>query len=97
MALAGERGLGLAAAWRRSKGTTWSAVIAWLVLVLPFMLVHFSLAAWIEQATAPQGVRIALTVVDCLVSVVETGMMIGVMAALYVLTRERLGAEAAAA
>ena len=96
-ALAGERGLGLTAAWKRSRGTTWSAVIAWLVLVLPFMLVHFSLAAWIEQATAPQGVRIALTVVDCLVSVVETGMMIGVMAALYVLTRERLGAEAAAA
>jgi hypothetical protein len=88
-ALAGERGLSLAAAWKRSKGTTWSAVIAWVVLVLPFMLVHFSLAAWIEQATAPQAVRIALTVVDCLVSVIETGLMIGVMAALHVLTRQR--------
>jgi hypothetical protein len=87
-ALAGERGLSLASAWKRSRGTTWSAVIAWLVLVLPFMLVHFALAAWIEQATAPEAVRVALTVVDCLVSVVETGLMIGVMAALYVLTRE---------
>lgn len=86
-ALAGERGLSLPAAWKRSKGTTWSAVIAWAVLVLPFMLVHFALAAWIEQATAPLAVRIALTVVDCLVSVIETGLMIGVMAALYVLTR----------
>jgi hypothetical protein len=88
-ALAGERGLSLPAAWKRSKGTTWSAVIAWVVLVLPFMLVHFSLAAWIEQATAPLAVRIGLTVVDCLVSVIETGLMIGVMAALYVLTRAR--------
>lgn len=88
-ALAGERGLSLPAAWKRSKGTTWSAVIAWVVLVMPFMLVHFALAAWIEQATAPQAVRIGLTVVDCFVSVIETGLMIGVMAALYVLTRER--------
>jgi hypothetical protein len=88
-ALAGERGLSLPAAWKRSKGTTWSAVLAWVVLVLPFMLVHFSLAAWIEQATAPAAVRLGLTVVDCLVSVIETGLMIGVMAALYVLTRER--------
>jgi hypothetical protein len=86
-ALAGERELGLTAAWKRSKGTTWSAVTAWMVLVLPFMLVHFALAAWIEQATAPLGVRVALTVVDCLVSVIQTGMMIGVMAALYVLTK----------
>lgn len=88
-ALAGERSLSLNDAWHRSRGTTWSAVIAWVVLVLPFMLVHFALSAWIEQSTAAQGVRVALTVVDCLVSVIETWLMIGVMAALYVLTRER--------
>lgn len=88
-ALAGERGLSLTEAWRRSRGTTWSAVIAWVVLVLPFMLVHFALSAWIEQSTAAQGVRVALTVVDCLVSVVETWLMIGVMAALYMLSRAR--------
>lgn len=88
-ALAGEKGVSLADAWRRSRGTTWSAVIAWVVLVLPFMLVHFALSAWIEASTAAHSVRIALTVVDCLVSVLETGLMIGVMAALYVLTRQR--------
>jgi hypothetical protein len=88
-ALAGEKGLSLTEAWQRSRGTTWSAVIAWVVLVLPFMLVHFALSAWIEQSTAAQGVRVALTVVDCLVSVVETWLMIGVMAALYVLSRAR--------
>lgn len=87
--LAGEKGVSLSAAWRRSRGTTWSAVIAWVVLVLPFMLVHFALSAWIEASTAAHGVRIVLTVVDCLVSVIETGLMIGVMAALYVLTRTR--------
>lgn len=88
-ALSGERTLSLEDAWHRSRGTTWSAVIAWSVLVLPFMLVHFALSAWIEQSTAAQGVRVTLTVVDCLVSVIETWLMIGVMAALYVLTRER--------
>ncbi|HEY4031348.1 MAG TPA: hypothetical protein VGM25_13440 [Caulobacteraceae bacterium] len=96
-ALAGECKLNLEDAWRRSRGTTWSAIIAWVVLVLPFMLVHFALSAWIEQSTAAQGVRIALTVVDCLVSVIETWLMIGVMAALYVLSRQRADGTPAAA
>jgi hypothetical protein len=86
-ALLGDASASVAASWRRMRGAVLPFLVASAVLVLPFLIAHFALTGWLENAAMRGSARLAWTIVDGLVSVFQVMLAMAVTAAAYRLTR----------
>lgn len=86
-ALLGDAGASVAASWRRMRGAVLPFLLASAVLVLPFLIAHFALTGWLENAAMRGSARLAWTIVDGLVSVFQVMLAMAVTAAAYRLTQ----------
>jgi hypothetical protein len=85
-ALLGDAGASVAASWRRMRGAVLPFLVASAILVLPFLIAHFALTGWLENAAMRGSARLAWTIADGFVSVFQVMLAMAVTAAAYRLT-----------